>query len=316
MSITQQLKSGRRWRIAAEDLPVGRQAACLEQALPEEAGVGRSKIFELDPDLRYIETCYTPCADLAVLSRIEQPEPRLVVTLGVQGRSRFSGAGEDVLFDAGYTTITAFSASTGERHYQAGQAVTQLRFAVNRRWLERYVGEDACKALLQHTGVRTLARRPMTPQASITAQQMLACNAPPTLRPLFLHGQALSILAAELRPLCEAQCRETPRFNCRDEAMAQAARGILQREFKNPPSVDELAKRVGTNPFKLKQLFHHFFQTTPYSLLLDIRMHIAYRMLESTACPVSAAAEFVGYGHASNFSAAFTKYFGMPPKRI
>jgi AraC family transcriptional activator of pyochelin receptor len=80
--------------------------------------------------------------------------------------------------------------------------------------------------------------------------------------------------------------------------------------------VQDLSRRVGTNQLKLKQLFHHFFNSTPYGVLLEIRMHAAHRLLESTHCQVAAAAESVGYRHTSNFSVAFTKYFGISPKHI
>ena len=83
MRETQQ-KTAKRWRIRADDLPslVQQQNNCLHQSLPEEAGVGHSNIFQLDEDLSYIETLYTPSRDLAVLSHIENPEPRMVITLG------------------------------------------------------------------------------------------------------------------------------------------------------------------------------------------------------------------------------------------
>ena len=73
---------------------------------------------------------------------------------------------------------------------------------------------------------------------------------------------------------------------------------------------------MGTNQFKLKQLFHHFFTNTPYGLLLEIRMNNAYQLLETTECQVSVAADLVGYSHASNFSAAFMKHFGVSPKAV
>lgn len=317
MSITRQFKSGRCWSIAAADLPRGRQEGFLEETFPEDLGSGGSRIYQLDAGLSYIETRCTPCIDLAVLSRLEDQPPRLVVTLGLQGKSRFAGKhGDAVVFEAGYTTITTFAASAGERRYAAGQAVTQLRLAVDRNWLEQYFGAEAGKKLLNHAGVRTIAFRPIAPQTAIAAQQLVSHKTPPTLRPLFMHGQALAILAAELPPLCETEDRDAAHCNRRDHVMAQAARDILHREFKNPPSIDELAKRVGTNPCKLKRLFHHFFDATPYGMLLEIRMQTAYRLLQATHCQVSAAAEFVGYSHASNFSAAFTKYFGVPPKRV
>ncbi|MFI3220487.1 MAG: helix-turn-helix domain-containing protein [Methylococcales bacterium] len=49
---------------------------------------------------------------------------------------------------------------------------------------------------------------------------------------------------------------------------------------------------------------------------MDIRMNKAYQLLKSSHCQVSVAADFVGYSHANNFSAAFVKYFGIAPKVI
>jgi len=131
-----------------------------------------------------------------------------------------------------------------------------------------------------------------------------------------MHGQAMSLLAFELSPLSEDKRRNLTRLDQKDAAIAKSARDILLREFRNPPSVEDLSKRVGTNQFKLKQLFHHFFSNTPYGLLLEIRMNNAYQLLESTRCQVGIAADLVGYSHASNFSAAFIKYFGIPPKAL
>jgi len=123
-------------------------------------------------------------------------------------------------------------------------------------------------------------------------------------------------LAAELNHLGEEKSELSGRFNQKDRAIAELARDILVYEFKNPPSVKELSKRVGTNQLNIKNLFHHFFNNTPYGLLSEIRMSNAYQLLESTHCHVSVAADFVGYSHASNFSAAFIKHFGISPKTI
>ena len=129
-----------RWRIKADDLPsqFQQQKDCLHQSLPEYAGVGHSNSFQLDEGLSYIETLYSPSRDLAVLSHIESQEPRMVVTLSLKGRSRFSGnQGEEVVFNEGHTSITAFTSSIGERQYEANQSITQLRFSLSKKWLDR-----------------------------------------------------------------------------------------------------------------------------------------------------------------------------------
>lgn len=312
-------ESGSRWRISSDELPSQflQQQNYRQQSLPEALGIGHSKIFQLDQDLSYIETHFTPSKDLAVLSRIESEDPRLVVTLALQGQSRFAGQqGDELVFTEGYTSITAFNSSRGERQYEAHKPVKQLRLAMTKRWLESYFGEKNCRPLFNNKGTRLLSHRPISPQAVMAANQLLNGNVAREVRPLFMQGQALSLLAAELSPLYQADCRTAAAFGPKDKVLAHAARDILQREFRNPPSVQALSKRVGTNQFKLKKLFHHFFNTTPYGLLLEIRMNRAYQLLESTHCLVNVAADQVGYSHASNFSTAFTKFFGIPPKAI
>jgi AraC-like DNA-binding protein len=96
----------------------------------------------------------------------------------------------------------------------------------------------------------------------------------------------------------------------------QRAYAILKLEFKNPPSVAELANRVGLNESKLKKLFHEFFDDTIYGVLLKIRMELAYQMLEKDCRHISVVADMVGYGYLSNFSTAFSRYFGILPKSI
>lgn len=309
--------TSRRWRISSDDLHLHRQKDYLYQSLPESLGIGRSAILQLDQDLSYIDTRYTPSKDLAVLSRIDDQEPRLIVTLSLKGQSRFTeNSGKELVFSEGYTSITTIRSSTGERQYQAHKPTMQLRFALNKNWLDRYFGANTTTRLFNKNGIQLLSNQPISPQAMHSAQQLLNCNASKETSRVFMHGQTMSLLAVELTPLFEERCRNSAGVTVNDAAIAKSARDILFHEFKNPPSVEELSKRVGINQFKLKRLFHHFFNNTPYGLLLEIRMNNAYQLLESKRCQVSVAADLVGYSHASNFSAAFMKHFGISPKVV
>lgn len=310
-------KAAARWRIKNDDLPSQQLADCLKQSLPDELGRGHSAMFQLDTELNYIETRFQPSQDLAVLTRMDQPEPRLVVTLGMKGQSRFvDRQGHEIIFNEGYTSITAFHASVGERQYQAQNAMAQVRFSLGKTWLDRYFGEKSSARFFNKKNIRLLSHRPISNAALIATRQLLACDVDDSVKRLFMHGQTMSILAAELSHLWQDNQENSSIFNQKDQDIAHAARSILINEFKNPPSVLALSKRVGTNQFKLKQLFHHYFNTTPYGLLLAIRMDNAYRLLETSGCQIDVAAEFVGYNHASNFSAAFSKHFGISPSSI
>ena len=125
----------------------------------------------------------------------------------------------------------------------------------------------------------------------------------------------MAIIASELGQLLNDNPASI-RFGAHDKRIAERARDILMADLKHPPSVVALSKLVGSNPFKLKQVFHHYFDTTPYGMLLNLRMHKAHQLLASGQYSVTMVADEVGYRHANNFSVAFMKYFGFPPKQL
>ena len=131
---------------------------------PKLRGLATRNSFQLDKGLSYIETLYTPLKDLAVLSHIEIQEPRMVVTLGLKGHSRFAGnQGDELVFNEGYTTITAFNSSIGERQYEANKSIMQLRFSMSKKWLDRYFGEDKSTQLFNKSGIQLLSYQPISP---------------------------------------------------------------------------------------------------------------------------------------------------------
>lgn len=303
------------YRIDQRDLPSRQtQPGRQQQTLPAEAGAGKTEIIELDQGLSLIDTRYRPNRDLAILSRIEQPEARLVLTLGLQGHSAYQGQqGESYCFAAGCATATRFSSSAGERLYRAEQSVRQLRCSIGQSWLERYCGRQRAAALFAAPEPQLLSHGRLSAQSLHHAGQLAAMLATAEWRLMPVHGMVLNLLALELERLCDSG-PPADNLSQRDKRMAEKAREILYAEYQNPPSVAELAARVGTNTFKLKQLFHRYFQTTPYQMLAERRMRQACRLLAEEQLQVAQVAERVGYRHAGNFSAAFSRHFGYPPK--
>lgn len=307
------------WRINNDELPWQflPEDNCRVQTLPDSVGHCRSRVFKIDADLSFIETHFSPNRNLAILSRMAEQEPRMVLTLGLAGHSRFNASqGNEINFKFGYSTVTTINASDGSRHYQSNQAVSQLRFSMTQAWLEQHFGEGAFATFFNHASMQVISHQPSSTTSVIAAHSLLNHAVAAKAQALFRQGQIMAILACELGHLLVEDTQPATRLSQNEKQMAEWARDILSAEFKKPPSVEMLSKRVGTNPFKLKKLFHCCFNTTPYGMLLDIRMEKAYQLLAARHCPVNIVAETVGYQHASNFSAAFVKYFGAPPKHI
>ncbi len=156
----------------------------------------------------------------------------------------------------------------------------------------------------------------MSTQTYIAAKQLVFSSVPESFKKLYIHGQVMSILATELLEIIDDDTVNKVKFDGNDRKIAYLAREILENQFKNPPNVAELSKRVGTNEFKLKQLFRYYFNNTPHGVLLEFRMNLAFELLKSSHCHVNVVAYQVGYCHSSSFSLAFTKHFGVSPKQV
>ena len=76
----------------------------------------------------------------------------------------------------------------------------------------------------------------------------------------------------------------------------------------------ELARDLGTNPNKLQASFKAAFGITIGDYCLERRIREAQQLLLEGKLSVAEVAERVGYGHQSNFAAAFSSHLGMSPR--
>lgn len=308
------------WKIQQDAMPWQAMPGAplvQQQVLPAELGQCQSRLFNIDTGLSMIETQYHSNRRLAVVSHMSMQEPRMVLTLALTGQSCFqSQSGDSICFKSGFSTITVFNASAGNRLYTEHQSVIQLRFSITLNWLEQQFGSGVFAAFFSQHGLRLIAEQPLPTFSLAASQYLLQHQASHDAQPLFRQGLVLSIIADEVGRLLQCEPQTKSCLQPLEKRLLNEARDILHTEFQNPPSIAVLSKRIGTNPFKLKQLFRQHFDTTPYGMLLDIRMKQAARLLKSRQIPINQVAEAVGYQHPSNFSTAFNRYFGCPPKAL
>ncbi|WP_355659990.1 helix-turn-helix transcriptional regulator [Halomonas salifodinae] len=283
--------------------------------LPEEVGECYSERLALESDLILIRLRYRPCCDLREESVDPHGRPMLAITLGFEGRSGYQGGdGAELAFRAGFTTIAAFRSNRGERHYRAGETVSQLRLLVGEVTLTKYVGRERAKALLGNGGVRQLAFRKNTSLSQGHAAALSGHLGQPDPGLLDMHIHALSLLAEQLR-LIGPSTPPPSRLGCRDIEMLERARDLMAERMNQPLTIPFLCAEVGLNEFKLKEGFRRHFNTTPHRMLHEMRMRKAHALLES-GCQVAQVAYRVGYRHPSNFSTAFSRFFGRAPKAV
>jgi transcriptional regulator GlxA family with amidase domain len=98
-----------------------------------------------------------------------------------------------------------------------------------------------------------------------------------------------------------------------DEVLVVVAQRLLRESIASPPSLDELAFRVGSNRRKLSEAFRAFCGQAVFEWLREERFRRAQEMLSNTSMPVSAISDALGYSTPTNFSKAFRERFGVTP---
>lgn len=136
-------------------------------------------------------------------------------------------------------------------------------------------------------------------------------------RALFFFAQCLRLICAvfhELTRLGPESASYT--LKAKDVAALEQARVILAQNFRSPPSISLLSKRVGLNTDKLKRGFKLLFGVTPGEYSLRHRMTVGRRLIEETELSIKEVATAAGYSHHASFATAFKAAYGVQPSTI
>ncbi|CAB3690942.1 Regulatory protein PchR [Achromobacter dolens] len=147
-------------------------------------------------------------------------------------------------------------------------------------------------------------------------RQMLACPMQGALKRMYLSAKALELTALALGALQPAPAASTPGGRSRaDVERLHHARDLLLADLQHPPTLPELARRVGVNVNKLTTGFRQLFGCSVYACVREQRMAQAHALLAAGEMSVSEAAYACGYTD-SHFSKAFQRRYGVLPRAL
>ena len=131
--------------------------------------------------------------------------------------------------------------------------------------------------------------------------------------PMYLEAKVTECLSLFMRETEGKEPVNAKIVGFSDRDKIYQARDIICSEYLNPPSLHDLALRVGTNECTLKAGFKEAFRTTVFNYLFDYRMNIAIHYLLDTNKSIGEVAGLVGYEHQAHFCTAFKRKFTVTP---
>ena len=131
--------------------------------------------------------------------------------------------------------------------------------------------------------------------------------------PMYLEAKVTECLSLFMRETEGKEPVNAKIVGFSDRDKIYQARDIICSEYLNPPSLHDLALRVGTNECTLKAGFKEAFRMTVFNYLFDYRMNIAIHYLLDTNKSIGEVAGLVGYEHQAHFCTAFKRKFNVTP---
>lgn len=202
----------------------------------------------------------------------------------------------------------------GERHQF-------LTIELAREFVQRHIEgqSDTTHPLLATFLARRDAVASVSEVTRLTSDQralVMSLRRPPVCaaaQRLWYHAKSLEVACAffyKSPPPQELFCEQQKRLNLERVNRVIA---LLKENLAEPPSLAEIARRVGCSPFYLSRIFSQEIGQTMTQYLRQLRMEKASQLLLEGKLKITFIALEVGYSSASHFSAAFHETFGCCP---
>lgn len=154
---------------------------------------------------------------------------------------------------------------------------------------------------------------PLSSELIQAASTLVKCKL--TGIPWLIHAEAkaIELLCHIVSAFKKLQSPPDRSYKERDLELFREARKIITSQFNPPPTISEIASRVGINETKLKHGFKDVYGTTIFECGHKFRMKYAMELLCDKRVRVGQVAEEIGYRHQSTFAKAFRDFFGIRP---
>lgn len=152
----------------------------------------------------------------------------------------------------------------------------------------------------------------MTPEMFLLAEQFFTNKYEGSLKMMFYKSHMTALLSHYFGQLAIHKATE---INASQLKKINLAQEILLSDLENPPSLTELAHKIGINTNKLKIEFKAQFGVPVFKYLQNERLKKAHKLIKNEQKTIQEAAWAVGYDSLGSFSNAFEKKFGYRPSQ-
>lgn len=276
------------------------------------------KRISLGPGLELAIEDFIPEENLLADPEIEQPSLELCLYLSGKLRRVFWDIKDEIIIGTGPVALWFKPESKINIEHLPGQPIYWVGIRVEPRLLNTLIESQPEQISAELSGIIKGCKEDffcyigeMTASMQIAIHQIINCPYEGFTKKIYLEAKALELLAYLITDLHPENVSTI--LHPEEQKLVFRAREILIQNLEEPPSLLELARKVGLNEYKLKVGFREIFGTTVFGCLRHERLEHARQLLEEGTKSVTEVAYSVGYSSLSHFAKAFARHFGIKP---
>jgi len=285
--------------------------------IPDKLGKGLNYLMDLGPDIKLMFTDTEFNEPVSFESKNSEMCGAIVVldgeiSIGVNQHERkyVARKGQAILFMVGETDCML--------SYPKGR-IKMINFTVSKKLMAQLgVDNEAFPIIEDQSGNYDIScdclwKMQICPEINRNVQHIYETNLRKDAHYLYTKGKVIEILAL-LYHCHQEQLKTYPSIKPYDLNCIMQAAELIENNMTSPPSLYELARKVGINDNKLKKLFKVVFNNTVYGHLNKRRMQYASELLIKGELSVQEVAQVIGFKHVGYFSKLFRETYSLSPR--
>lgn len=152
--------------------------------------------------------------------------------------------------------------------------------------------------------IRQLAEQIMRPPPAMEGE----------VQALYRNSRALDIMCLACVALGAQTEAERARPRLASLRRSERVRDFLMENLDKSLTIEDIAANVGASVSSVQRQFKAHYQMTVFEFIRRERLALASAALEQDGISIAQAAYAAGYAGPSNFTTAFKKVYGVPPK--
>lgn len=293
--------------------------------LSERLKKGFADIVELRQGLKLIINNYKPKRSVEVNFQIDNPPLDFVYCLSGKAEARIidpQGSETTVSFEAGMNTVFYFPNTKGVIKLYAEDPIKLLSLHISPEFLNNFIEgdlvglpEDFADILNGKLDKFFILNNAITPLMQVSVSQIFDTKIKGAARKMFFESKALELMSLQIQQLISEDSGSDISLTEKELSAVKTIKNLLNKNFKEHPSLTELAKSSGMTHTKLNFAFRKQYDSTVFEYIRKLRLEYSVQLLRERKLTVTEIAYEAGWSNPSHFSKEFTKHYGVSPKK-